>query len=202
MSATEPRTFASLSSTLLARKGHAKPAMRPQGFAGFDVKPGATHDDLGWNDMGHDVPAPTSAPSPSPALVAPVPARPASEVETRSAAPPPAAVVVPIAAAVAPAPEPPAPAVVQQQAALANDLAAARAAVGPIMRALPGSKDKAAFTLRLDRDRHLRLRLACAVTHRSAQQLLIDALDRMLATLPAIATLAASVDADATTKGS
>ena len=44
---TQP--FASLSSGLLARKGAAKPAMRPQGFghhAGFE--------DLGWNDMGHE----------------------------------------------------------------------------------------------------------------------------------------------------
>src|SRR5689334_5492739 len=37
-------------------------------------------------------------------------------------------------------------------------------------RAAPGSKAKAAFTLRLDPERHLRLRLACAVDGRSAQQ--------------------------------
>ena len=36
---------------------------------------------------------------------------------------------------------------------------------------------KAAFTLRLDGDRHLRLRLANAVTGRSAQQIVTAALD-------------------------
>src|SRR5438105_3814700 len=40
---------ASLSSGLLARKGHARPAMRPQGY--MSLSP-ASHEDLGWNDMG------------------------------------------------------------------------------------------------------------------------------------------------------
>ena len=44
----ETKPFASLSSGLLARKGAAKPAMRPQGFASF----GSSLEDLGWNDMG------------------------------------------------------------------------------------------------------------------------------------------------------
>ena len=47
--------FASLSSTLLARKGGAKPAMRPQsGIVGpVDGKEAAANlEDLGWNDMG------------------------------------------------------------------------------------------------------------------------------------------------------
>ena len=51
-------------------------------------------------------------------------------------------------------------------------------------RAAAGSKAKAAFTLRLDKERHLKLRLACAVTGRSAQQLVTDALDGLLATMP------------------
>ena len=42
----DARPYASLSSGLLARKGTAKPAMRPQGFSGG-------FEDLGWNDMGH-----------------------------------------------------------------------------------------------------------------------------------------------------
>ena len=41
-------------------------------------------------------------------------------------------------------------------------------------------KGRAAFTLRLDSDRHLKLRLASAVTHRSAQQLVAHALDQFL----------------------
>ena len=49
--------FASLSSTLLARKGGAKPAMRPQsGVPGpVDGKEAAANlEDLGWNDLGDD----------------------------------------------------------------------------------------------------------------------------------------------------
>jgi hypothetical protein len=46
---------------------------------------------------------------------------------------------------------------------------------------LSGAARKAAFTLRIDADRHLRLRLLSAVTNRSAQQLLIEALDALVA---------------------
>src|SRR3546814_12800878 len=46
------------------------------------------------------------------------------------------------------------------------------------------ARDKAAFTLRLDAERHLRLRLASAVTARSAQTLLTELLDDYLASLP------------------
>src|SRR3954465_12732625 len=49
---TNPKPMASLSSGLLARKGHARPAMRPQGFVGLN--PATAQDDLGWNDMGDD----------------------------------------------------------------------------------------------------------------------------------------------------
>ena len=45
---SEPKPFASLSSGLLARKGAARPAMRPQGFG----QVGNGLEDLGWNDMG------------------------------------------------------------------------------------------------------------------------------------------------------
>ena len=54
--------FASLSSTLLARKGGAKPAMRPQSavLGPVDgVAAAANLEDLGWNDMGEDAPATT-----------------------------------------------------------------------------------------------------------------------------------------------
>src|SRR3546814_14268294 len=54
----------------------------------------------------------------------------------------------------------------------------------PARRAAPGSKDKAAFTLRLDNQRHLKLRVACAMSHRSAQQIVTEALDQFLDTLP------------------
>jgi hypothetical protein len=57
-------------------------------------------------------------------------------------------------------------------------------------RAAPGSKGKAAFTLRLDPSRHLKLRLACAVGGRSAQQLVTDALDRLLEEMPELDSMA------------
>ena len=52
---------------------------------------------------------------------------------------------------------------------------------------------RAAFTLRLDQERHLKLRLACTVRGRSAQQLVTDALDGLLAQMPEIDSLAAQV---------
>src|SRR5512139_28974 len=55
----EPKAFASLSSGLLARKGAARPAMRPQGFG---AQSGAGLEDLGWNDMGFEPPKPSIAP--------------------------------------------------------------------------------------------------------------------------------------------
>ncbi|MEY4891085.1 MAG: hypothetical protein RIQ75_2215, partial [Pseudomonadota bacterium] len=58
-------------------------------------------------------------------------------------------------------------------------------------RAAPGSRGKAAFTLRLDADRHLQLRLACALSHRSAQQIVTEALDAYLGSLPLTEQLAA-----------
>jgi hypothetical protein len=161
---SEPKPFASLSSSLLARKGQAKPAMRPQGFAGFGFAAGgAPHDDLGWNDMGHE----------------------ATQVS---------ADVVPIHADMHPEAE--APVVVHQQREdIARELATApivKSIVGKAVRAAPGSKGKAAFTLRLDPERHLKLRLVCAVEHRSAQQVVIAALDAFL-TQQAASQLATNV---------
>jgi len=57
-------------------------------------------------------------------------------------------------------------------------------------RAMAGSKGKAAFTLRLDPERHLKLRLACAVDGRSAQILVTQALDKLLADMPELDALA------------
>lgn len=137
----ESKAFASLSAGLLARKGGARPAMRPQVYN--------AEDDLGWNDMGEASPA--------------KPAR---------------AVPVPIAFAPPAPPEAPPPAVRVQQAALAERFEPAPA-VRP--RAAPGANGKSAFTLRLDEERHLRLRLMGAHRHRSAQSLVTEALDRFLA---------------------
>lgn len=77
------------------------------------------------------------------------------------------------------------PAVVRQQAAIAREFADAVSA--------PSDRKKAAFTLRLDPERHLRLRLVCAARHRSAQQIVIQALDDLLARMPEAERLAASL---------
>src|SRR5687767_6258120 len=60
MMKSEPKPFASLSSGLLARKGAARPAMRPQGFGQM----GSGLEDLGWNDMGFEPPRPALVPVP------------------------------------------------------------------------------------------------------------------------------------------
>jgi len=63
------------------------------------------------------------------------------------------------------------------------------AAAGRIARATQ-HKHKAAFTLRLDEERHLRLRLASAVSGCSAQQIVTGALDAFLESLPEVGELA------------
>jgi hypothetical protein len=151
------KPLASLTSSLLARKGQAKPAMRPQGYAaGFGSGP---QEDLGWNDMGYDGPR-------------------AATPETVAAEP---------------------PAVVRQQEELVAKIeqvaVAAPTPVAPkvsrprAQRALDGRK--AAFTLRLNEDRHLRLRLASAVRRQSSQQLVTAALDAFLNAIPELDALAA-----------
>jgi len=52
---------------------------------------------------------------------------------------------------------------------------------------------KAAFTLRLDAERHLKLRLACTLDSVSAQAVVTAALDRLLADMPEIEALADQV---------
>ena len=181
---TEARPYASLSSGLLARKGAAKPAMRPQGFTGFE--------DLGWNDMGFDPgePAPESAaPEHVPSSIAALTPSPRHRA--------------------AGAGEGEEPSVVAQQRAILESFdgeeevhaaepapVAAPAQIVPLPKRSPAvAGKKSAFTLRLDTERHLRLRLACAVTGRSAQQIVTGALDALLATLPEVDALAERVPA-------
>lgn len=52
---------------------------------------------------------------------------------------------------------------------------------------------RAAFTLRLDAERHLKLKLASTVRGESAQQIVTRALDQMLADMPEIDNLATHV---------
>lgn len=196
---SEPKPFASLSPSLLARKGSARPAMRPQ------IQPlHQYHDvlarqeqeqehpgwhDLGWNDMGHDeapaavaVSAPVAVGVPA-AVVAPQP---------KPAAPAPMAEVVSITPA-----EPVQPAVIpevvrQREEIAARVAGAPRTPRGGRRSALAEGR-RAAFTLRVDAERHLKLRLACTLRNRSAQQLLTEALDSLLAELPDVSALAAQV---------
>lgn len=173
----EPKPMASLSSSLLARKGQAKPAMRPQGFAGFGMMGNAT-EDLGWNDMGLDAPAPFEPvavdhrqdlpPQPLPPVL-----RQREQLEEELVEP-------------APVPELTVP---------VRPRRVADATLAKVSRDVGAKKGKAAFTLRLDAERHLRLRLACAVEHCSAQMLVTEALDRFLETLPDIDALAARLPA-------
>jgi predicted DNA-binding protein len=62
-------------------------------------------------------------------------------------------------------------------------------------RTARATKDRAAFTLRLDADRRLRLRLAAALTGRSAQQLVTEAIDTMLGEMAELEPLARRVAA-------
>jgi predicted HicB family RNase H-like nuclease len=71
----------------------------------------------------------------------------------------------------------------------------------PKPRPEPLAKGKAAFTLRLDPARHLKLRLACAVTARSAQQLVTRALDELLASMPELEAMAEQAPVERVSKG-
>ena len=209
----EAKPFASLSSGLLARKGAARPAMRPQGFG----QSGHGLEDLGWDDMGFEPPKPAEAPRDDThdafgeevvehprahptgltPLDSPVHHQQAEIVDRLNAdeaedeeIDDTAEIYEPEADEVAG--EAPA-------AVIAVPTAVARAATAPAPaprraprpRSAPGSKGKAAFTLRLDRERHLKLRLACAVDGRSAQQLVTDALDVLLERMPELESMAA-----------
>jgi len=184
-----PKPTASLSSSLLARKGQARPAMRPQGFVGLN--PATAQEDLGWNDMGDDAahvqqfapePQPIQHPVPKPQVL-----RQIEQLDERFSKPEPVAAQPAPQPVAAPQPEP-APAPVAKRQAL-PPVTAERLA-----REV-AKKSKAAFTLRLDNDRHLRLRLASAVTNRSAQQIVTEALDAFLESLTEVEALARQVPA-------
>ena len=173
------RPVASLSPTLLARKGAARPAMRPQlqPLRAFQDNAARQLDDLGWNDMGHEADMPDDAP------LADLPAAP-----QQADAPQTAEIV-----ALNPGGEPAfvgVPEIVQQQEQIAERLT--KQTARPRRSALSDGR-RAAFTLRLDSERHLKLRLACVTSNRSAQQLVTEALDRLIADLPQVGELAVKV---------
>ena len=168
-------SFASLSPSLLARKGGAKPAMRPQ-HAALASMPNQAHveqaepealEDLGWNDMG-DGEQPTAE------VFQLTPMARAPEPEALSQADPSAH----------------RPAVLDQQHEIAERLTAPQPAKRRAARPRAG---RAAFTLRLDADRHLKLRLATTNRGVSAEAVVTDALDALRAAMPELDTLAAQV---------
>ena len=193
---SEPKPFASLSSGLLARKGQARPAMRPQGFTGGYASL-AGIEDLGWNDMGH-IPEPIAdihplheddQIQPPPEGVPPVLAqRHALKQEFEPPVLDEAVEDEPEGLIEAPAPQPE----VAVQPIVADTFAPRPVSVAAASRIARATqhKHKAAFTLRLDEERHLRLRLASAVSGRSAQQIVSGALDAFLESLPEVAELA------------
>mgnify|MGYP006143826853 FL=1 len=160
-------SFASLSPTLLARKGGAKPAMRPQHAALASMPASDTPvdaeklEDLGWNDMGENDDQPQTADivqlTPMARLPEATVSSPAAEPEVR-----------------------------RQRDAIAQRIAPAR-------KTKIERSNRAAFTLRLDTDRHLKLRLACTMRDCSAQALVTEALDAWLGTMPELEALAAQV---------
>jgi hypothetical protein len=198
----EPKPLASLSAGLLARKGGARPAMRRQPLgSGPAPVAGPGYDDLGWNDMGYDVDPDQTTEAVrmvdlKPLLAGSVLAPDASVdngplVDDKIAE-------ESVASEAASIPE-----VVRQQESLLDRVAAVARKVEerPAARKTPKAaggvrmRDKAAFTLRLDAERHLRLRLASAVTNRSAQIILTELLDDYLASLPEIDAMASRVPA-------
>ncbi|WP_118857235.1 hypothetical protein [Sphingomonas mesophila] len=216
----EPKAFASLSSGLLARKGAARPAMRPQGFGQVGVQ---GLEDLGWNDMGFEPPKPANGVADAEhdafgAEIQPLPLRnplagltpvgspvhdQQAEIADRLADCSDEGEEVddtaelfeageePLAAALsAVTADDETPAEQVEPVAVVRPVATQTPRRASVTRAAPGSKGKAAFTLRLERERHLKLRLACAVTGRSAQQLVTDALDALLGSMPELETMA------------
>lgn len=229
--------FASLSSTLLARKGGAKPAMRPQSAALGPVdgaSAAANLEDLGWNDMGEDAPAPQPVHDSAPASAGGPRSLAESGLIKKPALPP-----LDERDELAMEESESSPRVVSisplQSKESSNGHNEVRESLDRIATKLEGKRvfeadnedeeeysddaeetasevvlpkaikpaparskvvakgKRAAFTLRLDSERHLMLRLACTVRGSSAQQLVTDALDGLLAEMPEIAMLAAQV---------
>lgn len=198
---TESKPFASLSSGLLARKGAARPAMRPQGFTQL----GSGLEDLGWNDMGDED---TAADHSAEVLqLTPAPHNPEAEAKTDKGSPKPKvrSMHEELAARLAESGQDAeaVPAIplrtretVAEEVAKPAGKAAATRSEAPAVRVSAAASRRAAFTLRLDAKRHLKLRLASTVRNRSAQQLVTEALDRFLTDIPEIEALAAQVQRD------
>lgn len=222
--------YASLGPTLLARKGGAKPAMRPQLPVLTDSAEVAKLadeqlEDLGWNDMGEDaepgaaaaivVPIDPATPfDPAAVTASPIVRRQQRRLEERVLAD--AVMTGPedcpedyeaeledevdaeegFDAAYAPlhSDEPDEPDMADEPVAASVPVLAARAkkpAKAPKTESVAATGRRAAFTLRLDPERHLKLRLAATMRGVSAQALVTDALDAMLGEFEELNVIAA-----------
>lgn len=184
--------FASLKPSLLARKGSARPAMRHQyseptrpGAAGTfgNAKPvtGSEHadplHDLGWNDLGNHI------------VSAAIDER-ETNMQARTDATQPSRTAIAAKAAEAKTNKvPPIENVHAQQELIKRRMRNS----APANRAPSRLKRNVAFTLRIDPKRHAQLRLLCAIENRSAQHILIEALDALLRSKPQVASLAAKL---------
>ncbi|MFL0672830.1 MAG: hypothetical protein ACJLS3_15805 [Erythrobacter sp.] len=223
--------YASLGPTLLARKGGAKPAMRPQLPALGEAEEVAAIadeqlEDLGWNDMGDEADDTASAvvvsfdpatPFDAEAIVAspahsPIVHRQQRRLEERLLAD--AVMTGPADAepdyaqeadeawdeeedaleAAYPSLHSDEPDYAPELQMPATPVLAVRTKPAPQqtqrVSAVPAGR-RAAFTLRLDPERHLKLRLAATMRGVSAQVLVTDALDAMLAEFEELNTIAA-----------
>lgn len=202
---TDPKPFASLTAGLLARKGNARPAMRRQPhFAAHGAVP-LGHDDLGWNDMGYDVDPARQIDDVRDGHVDPArglsPMHHHGDVHVADAHGLDAADMHPIndtVEVITPFAE---PEVRRQMQTLAKAITVnatqpdAKKAGKGASRAQAGTRGKYAFTLRLDPDRHLRLRLMSAASKCSTQQLLVAMIDEYLGQRPEIDSLVARLPA-------
>jgi predicted DNA-binding protein len=157
---------ASLSAHLLARKGEARPSGNTANFGGIPLA----------DEMRRlaDQEAERLEAQALIGLVEKAMATPAFEPELVPTPEPVVAAEPMLAPPAEPAP------IVPAAAAPADD-------TEPTIAGAVRGKARAAFTLRLDPERHLRLRLASAHQHRSSQQIVVEALDRYLEQLPALA---------------
>lgn len=216
--------YASLSPSLLARKGGAKPAMRRQspmidgtmhGAQAHDPEPPDALEDLGWNDLG-DAPEGTAqsagGSTSSAGAITPqaedagAPGAESQEAEDNFAPLGRHATSIsnPSSATAVDESEP-------ESAALHNEFenvtpintkAPRLPRPRPVETARPQPKAKrTAFTLRLDQERHLKLRMACTLAGRSAQALVTEALDAMLADIPELDQFVARVQSRQTREG-
>ncbi len=190
-------SFASLNPALLARKGGAKPAMRPQLTNLPDAGKPQNLEDLGWNDMGQD--DEHDAEKQSAQVVQLTPAQPNdADTEEPDDTPDVMRQQEELAARIADADESDDDTnTVETLSPMPAKKSAKRSSKSKASKEKSSSGGRrAAFTLRLDPTRHLKLRLASTMQGISAQALVTDALDAVLEQIDDLDTLAEKMQRD------